>query len=263
MIEEVKIAYMALADKFGQDIVVLDISGISVMADYFVIATGKNSVQIKSMADEAMSQLHKAGRRARHTEGYGSAQWVLLDFDDMIMLTVLLLKKHPEILEYYQDKFKYILVDEYQDTNHAQYMLISQLATKHQNICVVGDDDQGLYRFRGATIRNILEFPDKFDEGECQVIPLVINYRSNSDIIDFYSEWMTATEGAGFDFSWDGFRFDKKIEAEEKSKLKSPAVIKLSSIWDDSEWYAKILAFINRLVSSGKVSDYNQIAFLF
>jgi len=85
MTETVRIAYEALDDKFGQDIVVLDISGISVMADYFVIATGKNVNQIKTMADEVMSQLQRADRRARHTEGYGSAQWVLLDFDDVII----------------------------------------------------------------------------------------------------------------------------------------------------------------------------------
>ena len=85
MIEIIKTACMALDDKFGQDIVVLDISGVSVMADYFVIATGKNVTQIKTMADEVMTQLHKIGRRVRHTEGYGSAQWVLLDFDDVII----------------------------------------------------------------------------------------------------------------------------------------------------------------------------------
>ena len=85
MIETVKIASDALDDKLGQDIVVLDISGISVMADYFILATGKNKVQIKAMADEVMTRLHKIGRHARHTEGYGSAQWILLDFDDVII----------------------------------------------------------------------------------------------------------------------------------------------------------------------------------
>jgi len=85
MTDAVKIAYKALDDKFGQDIVVLDISSISVMADYFIIATGKNQSQIKAMADEVMSQLHKIGLHARHTEGYGGAQWVLLDFNDVII----------------------------------------------------------------------------------------------------------------------------------------------------------------------------------
>jgi ribosome-associated protein len=85
MTEAVKIAYKALDDKFGQDIVVLNISTISVMSDYFMIATGKNASQIKAMTDEVMDQLHKVGLRERHTEGYGSAQWVLLDFGDLII----------------------------------------------------------------------------------------------------------------------------------------------------------------------------------
>ena len=87
------------------------------------------------------------------------------------------------------------MVDEYQDTNFIQEQLVFLLAGERKNICVVGDDDQGLYRFRGATIRNILEFPQKFANGECRIIPLVINYRSNSDIVDFYNEWMATTDG--------------------------------------------------------------------
>ena len=77
------------------------------------------------------------------------------------------------------------MIDEYQDTNYIQEQIVFLLGGGHQNICVVGDDDQGLYRFRGATIRNILEFPSKFEKDACAVIPLVVNYRSNSDIVDF------------------------------------------------------------------------------
>ena len=77
-------------------------------------------------------------------------------------------------------EFRYVLVDEYQDTNHLQYLLTSLLAGGYENLCVVGDDDQGMYRFRGATIRNILEFPDKFETDECKVIHLDINYRSEN-----------------------------------------------------------------------------------
>ena len=76
-----------------------------------------------------------------------------LDFDDLIMLTVILFQKHPEILDKYQERFRYIMVDEYQDTNHTQYMLIKLLAEKYRNICVVGDDDQSIYGFRQADIR--------------------------------------------------------------------------------------------------------------
>lgn len=106
-----------------------------------------------------------------------------LDFDDIIMLTVELFEDFPDILEHYQNKYKYIMVDEYQDTNYAQFKLVSLLSEKYKNICVVGDDDQSIYRFRGATIKNILEFEDQFD-GACRVIRLEQNYRSTQNILD-------------------------------------------------------------------------------
>lgn len=105
-----------------------------------------------------------------------------MDFDDLIVNTVCVFKKSPETLSYYQNKFKYIMVDEYQDTNHAQYVLVSMLAEKHKNICVVGDDDQSIYRFRGATIENILSFEDEYKES--LVIRLEQNYRSTSNILN-------------------------------------------------------------------------------
>ncbi|MBQ7653537.1 MAG: UvrD-helicase domain-containing protein, partial [Clostridia bacterium] len=85
-----------------------------------------------------------------------------MDFDDMIVKTVELLQNNEDVREYYQNKFRYIMVDEYQDTNHAQYKLVEILAEKRQNICVVGDDDQSIYKFRGATIENILEFEHQY-----------------------------------------------------------------------------------------------------
>ena len=105
-----------------------------------------------------------------------------MDFDDLIVNTVRLLEECPEVLSYYQNRFKYILVDEYQDTNHAQYRLVSLLAAKHQNLCVVGDDDQSIYKFRGADIGNILGFEKEFKG--CQVIKLEENYRSTQTILD-------------------------------------------------------------------------------
>ena len=105
-----------------------------------------------------------------------------LDFDDIIMLTVRLLSDNPDVLSYYHKKFKYVLVDEYQDTNHAQYLLTALLAGGSGNICVVGDDDQSIYRFRGATIENILSFEEQFDNAE--TIRLERNYRSTTGILD-------------------------------------------------------------------------------
>lgn len=105
-----------------------------------------------------------------------------MDFDDMLCNTVRLFEKEPEILGYYQNQFKYIMVDEYQDTNKVQYRFISMLADKSKNLCVVGDDDQSIYKFRGATIENILSFENSFPGA--QVIRLEQNYRSTKTILN-------------------------------------------------------------------------------
>ncbi len=105
-----------------------------------------------------------------------------LDFDDLIFRTVELFEKHPQVLEYYQERFRYILVDEYQDTNLAQFRLVSLLSEKYRNLCVVGDDDQSIYKFRGANIQNILSFENVFPD--TVVIRLEQNYRSTGRILD-------------------------------------------------------------------------------
>ena len=105
-----------------------------------------------------------------------------LDFDDILYVTVKLLQQEPEVREYYQRKFQYVLVDEYQDTNHVQYLLTSLLSGHWGNICVVGDDDQSIYRFRGATIENILSFEEQYPGA--RVIRLEQNYRSTQSILD-------------------------------------------------------------------------------
>lgn len=109
-----------------------------------------------------------------------------MDFDDMLLNTVKLFEKCPDILEYYQNQFKYIMVDEYQDTNKVQYKFVSMLAEKYNNICVVGDDDQSIYKFRGATIENILSFENTFQGAK--VIRLEQNYRSTKNILNAANE---------------------------------------------------------------------------
>jgi len=105
-----------------------------------------------------------------------------LDFDDIIILTVKLFALDESVLKYYQNKFKYVFVDEYQDTNNAQYLLTSQLAGGYKNICVVGDDDQSIYKFRGANINNILDFEKDYEDAK--VIKLEQNYRSTQNILN-------------------------------------------------------------------------------
>ncbi len=109
-----------------------------------------------------------------------------LDFDDLIVKTVELFQNNPQILDYYQERFRYIMVDEYQDTNMAQFKLVSLLASKYRNLCVVGDDDQSIYRFRGADIQNILSFENTFPG--TMVIKLEQNYRSTQNILDAANE---------------------------------------------------------------------------
>ena len=116
-----------------------------------------------------------------------------LDFDDILYVTVKLLQQDQEVREYYQRKFHYVLVDEYQDTNHVQYLLTELLAGDRRNICVVGDDDQSIYRFRGATIENILSFEEQYPGA--RVIRLEQNYRSTQSILDAANAVIAHNEG--------------------------------------------------------------------
>jgi len=182
-----------------------------------------------------------------------------LDFSSIQSIAYNLLKDKPEICEKIQDDIQYIMIDEYQDTNYVQEQLVFLIGAEHNNICVVGDDDQGLYRFRGATIRNILEFPEKFSA--CEKITLSENYRSEKDIVNFYNQWMQETEGRGFAFEWGDFRFDKNIKpAKGKFVEGVPTVLKVGAA---DTWSESVLDFIQKLKASGKLTDYNQIAFLF
>ncbi|MBR4199829.1 MAG: UvrD-helicase domain-containing protein [Oscillospiraceae bacterium] len=136
--------------------------------------------------EELLSEADGDYRRAKIAQIYACYQRRLrdsnaVDFDDIIALTVQLFRENPDVLEKYQNRCRYLLVDEYQDTNPAQYELIRLLAEKHRNLCVVGDDDQSIYKFRGATIENILSFESQFPD--CKVIRLEQNYRSTKQIL--------------------------------------------------------------------------------
>ena len=146
-----------------------------------------------------------------------------LDFDDIIIKTVALFQQCPEVLEYYQNRWRYLMVDEYQDTNHAQYMLVSLLAAKSQNLCVVGDDDQSIYKFRGATIENILSFENQFSN--TTVIRLEQNYRSTQTILDAANQVIQHNVGRKGKNLWtengagDKIRLEKVQNEREEAKF--------------------------------------------
>ena len=168
-----------------------------------------------------------------------------MDFDDLIMNTVLLFEKNPEILEKYQNKFKYILVDEYQDTNYVQYVLVRSLAKKSGNLCVVGDDDQSIYKFRGATIENILNFEKNFKGAK--TIRLEQNYRSTQTILDAANAVIQNNLGRKGKTLW--------TENEKGDKIKSHTAY---SEHDEAEYIAEA---IQDLVAKG--AKYSDIAVLY
>ena len=146
------------------------------------ISTAKNELQVADVfADAASDPVGKQAARVYKVMQERMKQANAFDFDDLLLYAFLLLKYHPEILNAYQQRFRYLLVDEYQDTNHAQYELTRLLAAGHQNIMVVGDDDQSIYSWRGADIRNILEFEK--DYPNCVTVKLEQNYRSVGNIL--------------------------------------------------------------------------------
>ncbi|SCJ40861.1 ATP-dependent DNA helicase pcrA [uncultured Clostridium sp.] len=149
-----------------------------------------------------------------------------LDFDDLLVKTVELFQANQEVLEYYQDRFRYIMVDEYQDTNTVQFKLVSLLAAKYRNICVVGDDDQSIYRFRGANIKNILSFEETFPGAK--VIKLEQNYRSTKMILDSANEVIKNNAG----------RKDKTLWTENEVGER-PVFREFGSSFDEAEWVVR------------------------
>ncbi|MFC2171912.1 ATP-dependent helicase [Acidobacteriota bacterium] len=168
------------------------------------------------------------------------------------------LLQDPALAETVTKDMKYVLVDEYQDTNFIQEKLLLKLTEKTLNLCVVGDEDQSLYRFRGATVRNILEFPEQFSE--CKVVKLTTNYRSHSTIIQAYDRWMASAD-------WSNptgrpFRYDKKIEPDPSATYPSyPAVLAIwgSDAKDEAKRFADLVTFLK---TSNVVEDYSQVALL-
>ena len=146
------------------------------------ISQAKNDLQVAEVfAEKASDQVGQVAARVYTRLQERLRQLNAFDFDDLLLYTWLLLKNHPDVLAAYQNRFRYLMVDEYQDTNHAQYVLTQLLAAAHKNIMVVGDDDQSIYSWRGADLRNILDFEK--DYPEAHVVKLEENYRSMGNIL--------------------------------------------------------------------------------
>lgn len=189
-----------------------------------------------------------------------------LDFST-IQVEALRLFSHEKVREVLENRFDYLMIDEYQDTNTIQEKIVLKLGSGTKNICVCGDDDQSLYRFRGASIRNILEFPERFDPGACKRIYLTENYRSHPAIVEFYNEWMRLTD-------WEGpstqasappksFRFPKTIVPAGADRTDRPTVFKVSGQDGQNDWAAQVIAFLKSRRSDGMIKDWNQVVFLF
>lgn len=226
----------------------------------YVSLLSEELVDVDKMADDKSNDMQLLSKIIkRYNEILDKHNFI--DFSSMQTKTYDFLKNSPDVLEKLQNKLKYIMVDEYQDTNYVQEQLMFLLAGETQNICVVGDDDQGMYRFRGATIRNILEFPDKFPDQKCRIIHLDVNYRSEPEIIDFYNRWMENQEGVDL-FNWNKYRYPKNIRSSKARSSQINSVFKCIGD-NNAQKMQNILNMIFELKSKNCIADYNQIAFLF
>ena len=183
-----------------------------------------------------------------------------LDFSTIQFEALRLLRTQPAVRHALRAKIAFMMVDEYQDTNTIQEQILRELAGEYPNLCVVGDDDQGLYRFRGATIRNILQFRETFADGECGQVKLTVNYRSHPSIVDFYNTWIK-----GLDWSQDGqsFRYGKTIVPDPAGDFPDTATSVRIGAPNEESWRQEILAFLHTLRDKGHLKDWNQVAFLF
>ena len=178
-----------------------------------------------------------------------------LDFSYLQVEFLNMLIKFPDFLNKINEKFDYIMVDEYQDSNRIQEKILFLISREKKNICVVGDEDQSIYRFRGASAENILNFPKKFVKDECKVIILEKNYRSVNDIVQFNNSWIK-------DVDWADNRYDKNIISMREEDIFSSNVYHISGK-NISENIRNTVAFIKKLKANKKIANYNQVAVLF
>ncbi len=216
----------------------------------------ENNIDLKSLRNAVDPQIKLIGkamtayRRLQIKEGridFAHLEWLALD----------LITNHEGVKKEFQSKFEYVMVDEYQDTNYIQEQLIFKLSSKDRNICVVGDVDQSIYRFRGATTQNILAFPERVGKSELKPINLGINYRSSQQIVDLYQSYRD-------EINWRGCRYDLDVDADEELEKNRPsydALIKVDKVDAESEG-EEVADLIISLKKAGTIEDYNQVAIL-
>ena len=183
-----------------------------------------------------------------------------LDFDDLLLLAVRLLKENPNSAEYYRNRFSYVLVDEYQDTNSLQYMLVSMLSGGHGNICVVGDDDQSIYKFRGATIENILNFEKHFRDA--RVIRLEQNYRSTGLILNAASDVIRNNKGRKGKELWTekdpGIKPALHVTSDERDEARLVSDTILSSFSEGRGWQEHAVLYRMNAQSNQLESEFKR-----
>jgi DNA helicase-2/ATP-dependent DNA helicase PcrA len=226
--------------------------------------TAEEALEIGRLLDSESEELRALGAM---TEKYRNllSEENALDFSTIQSAFWELIQSQPDVLADIRGKIHYLMIDEYQDTNTIQEKILLEIAAPGNRICVVGDDDQSLYRFRGATVRNILEFQTRFDPGACEKIELVVNYRSHPGIIDFYNRWMETIPDAA---SWEGddgtfYRYPKVISPREIDFPDYPSVVKAAGDVTPESWHGEVFDLISALKDRGVLKDHNQIAFLF
>ena len=188
----------------------------------WAISNAKNAfLNPEQMRLSSESELYRTGALVYEKYQNVLKQNNAVDFDDLLMLPVILFENEPTILQYYQEKFQYIMVDEYQDTNRAQYYFLQLLAANHRNLFVVGDDDQSIYRWRGADLRNILDFNE--DYPECRVIRLEQNYRSTKIILDAAHSVVVHNKGRHPKKLWTNKATGEKVHLLQASSERAEA----------------------------------------
>ena len=173
------------------------LSAISKAKEWYMTPHDYEKAHSASFRDQKIAEVYREYQKRLQSNN-------ALDFDDLIFKTIFLFETNPDVLAEYQTRFKYIMVDEYQDTNHTQFILVKMLAAKYRNLCVVGDDDQSIYKFRGANIYNILNFEEEYPDAK--VVKLEQNYRSKANILNSANAVIANNEG----------RKDKRLWTEQE-----------------------------------------------